>query len=99
MLLQSKWSCSVNTGLICTGARLGYISLNIAVVLQPEYSCSTAQTLTGWLGEPESDSHDGWTLKAMIQTICEIYQSVLLKSGSWADSLCQHHLYYIYVLT
>lgn len=32
MFLQSKWSCSVNTGLICRGARLGYINLNLAAV-------------------------------------------------------------------
>lgn len=34
MFLQSKWSCSVNTGLICRGARLGYINLNLAAVPQ-----------------------------------------------------------------
>lgn len=35
----------------------------------------------------------------MIQTIYEIYHSVLLQSGSWADPLCQHHLSHVYVLT
>lgn len=34
----------------------------------------------------------------MIQTIYNIYQSVLLQSGSWAHLLCQHHVSNIYVL-
>lgn len=35
----------------------------------------------------------------MIQTIYEIYQSVLLQSDKWADLLCHHHLSRVYVQT
>lgn len=94
MFLQSKWSCSVNTGLICTGASLGYINLNIATVPH----CSDADR-RGRRSEDDSDSYDGWTQEAMTQTIYEIYQSVSLQSDSRADPLCQHHLSHVYVPT
>lgn len=61
MLLQSKWSCRVNTGLICTGARLGRMSPNIAVVVH-----RFRQRQDGWGSQTA-------TLKVIIQTICEIY--------------------------
>lgn len=69
--LQSKWSCcSVNTGLICRGARLGYINLNLAAV--PQRSAA-ARRMEEW-----GDSRDGWTQseRAMIQSVVEIYHSM-----------------------
>lgn len=80
--LQSKWSCcSVNTGLICRGARLGYINLNLAAV--PQRS-ATARRM-----EERGDSRDGWTERerAMIQSVVEIYHSMAsLPSSSESNS-------------
>lgn len=92
MFLQSKWSCSVNTGLICTGARLGYINLNIATV--PQRSDADRHEALGEGGD--GDNYDGWTQKAMIQTIYKIYLSIATEwqlgwsteSTSCVSSLC-----------
>lgn len=74
--LQSKWSCcSVNTGLICRGARLGYINLNLAAVPQRSATARRMEERRKW--GKWGDSQDGWTQRgrAMIQSVEEIYQS------------------------
>lgn len=77
--LQSKWSCcSVNTGLICRGARLGYINLNLAAVPQRSATARRMEERGRWGKWGKwGDSQDGWMQRgrAMFQSVEEIYQS------------------------
>lgn len=77
--LQSKWSCcSVNTGLICRGARLGYINLNLAAVPQCSATARRMEERGRWGKWGKwGDSQDGWMQRgrAMFQSVEEIYQS------------------------